>query len=298
MSLLRDIQQAAVDSSIPLSDLLRRCTLLAARLRNEELRSWVANELNGYNSKDELPPYRIANVISKGHFSGPFQSGLRNANIPLFCLPSDFQAMLSHTYIQSGIAALESLVSNASGGTLQEPWNPDLVAHFGQEIYDGMNCMEAWKVIPVAAIVGVLDTVRTKVLNFAIDIEAAAPEAGEAPPNSEPIAQERVQQIFHTNIYGTVQNVANGSPGTTQTATSVRNESALFTELLEAISTSAADQVTIQRLTQAVEEMRLAGNKKGFHEAYVRFVSTVSDHMQIIGTAVAPFLPQLAALAS
>jgi hypothetical protein len=72
----------------------------------------------------------------------------------------------------------------------------------------------------------------------------------------------------------------------------------LFTDLVKAISTSAADQDTIRRLTEAVEEMRLAGNKKSFHEAYVRFVSTVSDHMQIIGTAVAPFLPQLAALAS
>lgn len=56
MSLLRDIQQAAVDSSIPLSDLLRKCTLLAARLQNDELRSWVARELNGYESADELPP--------------------------------------------------------------------------------------------------------------------------------------------------------------------------------------------------------------------------------------------------
>ncbi|UID79500.1 hypothetical protein J3U96_03705 [Stenotrophomonas maltophilia] len=298
MSLLRDIQQAAVDSSIPLSDLLRKCTLLAARLQNDELRTWVASELNGYDSADELPPYRVATVVSKGHFSGPFQSGLRNANIPLACLPHQFHEMLSHTHIQNGIAALESLVKNSDGGTLRELWNPDLVAHFGKDIYDGMNCMEAWKVIPVSAIVGVLDTVRTKVLNFAIDIEAAAPEAGEAPPNVEPIAQERLQQIFHTNIYGTVQNVANGSPGTTQTATSVHNESALFTELVKAISTSAADQDTIRRLTEAVEEMRSAGTKKSFHEAYVRFVSTVSDHMQIIGTAVAPFLPQLAALAS
>lgn len=298
MSLLRDIQEAAVDSSVPLSDLLRKCTLLAARLRNDELRLWVASELNGYDSKEGLPPYRVAVVMSKGHFSGPFQSGLKNANIPLSCLPDEFREMLSHVYIQNGIATLENLVNNAKGSVLHEPWDADLVAHFGQSIYDRMNCMEAWKVIPVSAIVGVLDTVRTKVLNFAIDIEATAPEAGEALPNIEPIPQDQVQQIFNTNIYGAVQNVANGSPGATQTATWTQNESALFTNLLNAITASSADQGTIQRLTAAIEEMRSAESKTSFREAYVRFVSTVSDHMQIIGTAVAPFLPQLAALVS
>ncbi|KRG63371.1 hypothetical protein ABB26_12495 [Stenotrophomonas humi] len=297
MSLLRDIQHAAIDSSIPLSDLLRKCTLLAARLRNEELRAWVSSELNGYESKEGLPPYRIMATTSKGHFSGPFQSGLKNAVIPLSCLPQQFYEALSRTYVQQGIAALENLVNNASGTILKEPWNPDVAAHYGGNIYDGMNCVEAWKVIPVAAIVGVLDSVRTKVLNFAIDIESAAPEAGEAPPLSEPLAQDRVHQIFHTNIYGDVQNLANGSAGARQKATSIQNEPTLFKDLLKAIATSRADQVTIDSLVATVEEMRSAESKNSFHEAYIKFVSTVSDHMQILGTAVAPYLPQLAALA-
>ena len=160
-----------------------------------------------------------------------------------------------------------------------------------------MNCMEAWKVVPAGAIVGALDAVRTKVLTFAIDIESAAPEAGEAPPNSEPIPQERVQQIFHTNIYGTVQNVANGSPGTTQTASFIHNDSAVFSELIAALAASGVDREIVQSLTAAVEKMRSADNRSGFHDAYHRFISIVSDHMQVVGGVVGPFLPQLAALA-
>ena len=128
MSLLRDIQQAAIDSSTSLSELLRKCTLLAARLGNEDLRTWVTSELNGYVSTDDLPPYRIVGVISKGHFSGPFQSGLNNANIPLACLPEHLREGLSHTYLLAGVAALENLVAGNDSGTLNEPWNPDLVA--------------------------------------------------------------------------------------------------------------------------------------------------------------------------
>ena len=46
MSLLQDIQNAAVDANVPISTLLRKCAVLAARLNNDKLRAWVAKELN------------------------------------------------------------------------------------------------------------------------------------------------------------------------------------------------------------------------------------------------------------
>lgn len=56
--------------------------------------------------------------------------------------------------------------------------------------------MQAWKVIPIGAVVGVLDAVRNRVLNFVLEIEAEEPSAGEASINSNPLPQERIQQIF------------------------------------------------------------------------------------------------------
>ena len=112
------------------------------------------------------------------------------------------------------VAALELLVAQADsdGGTeAAEPWNPDLVAYVSQKIYQGMNCLQAWKVIPITAVVAAIDSVRNRVLNFALEIEAAAPDAGEAPINSSPLPQEMVHQIFNTYIAGDVQNVAAGS---------------------------------------------------------------------------------------
>ncbi|WP_257233996.1 MULTISPECIES: AbiTii domain-containing protein [unclassified Acinetobacter] len=91
MSLLREIQNDAVNSNIKVSDLLRRCKVLAYRLGNEDFKTWVDSELNGYESLDGIPSYRIYNdVNSKGHFSGAFGSGLRNADIPSNCFPKEF----------------------------------------------------------------------------------------------------------------------------------------------------------------------------------------------------------------
>lgn len=298
MSLLREIQAAAIDSDVPLATLLRKCKVLAARLGNDEFKAWIDRELNGYDSKEELPEYRIVHVNSKGHFSGHFQSGMRNADIPLVCMPEELRENLAHSYLMQPIAALEDLIARTDGGTLNEAWNPDIVAAFGRDIYQNMNCLQAWKVISVGALVAAADTIRTRVLNFVLEIEAENPDAGEAPLNSNPLPLDRVQHIFNTNIYGDVQNLANASPGAQQHATYNAQNPELFRELIRAIESSGASTEVIGMLAERVHSMGRATNSRSFRDAYLQFMSVVSDHMQVVGGAIAPFLPQLAALLS
>lgn len=297
MSLLREIQEAAIDSTVSLSTLLRMCKVLAARLGNTEFKSWIDSELNGYQSLENLPTYRILKVHSKGHFSGPFQSGLRNADIPLMCMPERFRDKLSHSYLTSPVAALESLVSTDGNGTLSQAWDPDFVAAYGGEVYEDMHCMQAWKVIPTSQIVAALDTIRTRVLNFVLEIEAEAPGAGEAPVNSTPLPPERVNQIFNTFITGNVQNLANASPGATQNATYQERDPELFRRLLEALETSNVEAEAKVKLASSVRDMAQSTTSDSFRDAYCVFMSTVADHIQVLGFVVAPFLPMLAALA-
>lgn len=296
MSLLREIQDTAIDSNTKITVLLRKCKVLAARLGSPEFKQWVENELSGYENIETLPEYRILQVNSKGHFSGPFQSGLRNADIPLSCIDEEFREGLSHSYLTQAIAGLESLVKDAQKGTLQEPWNPDLVAYVGQNIYRGMNCIQAWKVIPVASIVAAIDAVRNRILNFVLEIEAESPHAGEAPVNSSPVPQEKVHQIFNTYITGSVQNVATGSSHVNQSAVQNSANEEMFIALLNALQKAAGDARTISDLTHTVEEMRATQGSKSFKEHYQKFMSILSDHMQVFGPLVAPFLPALAAL--
>lgn len=296
MSLLREIQDAAIDSSTVLAVLLRKCKVLAARLGNPEFKQWVENELSGYADVVTLPDYRVLQVNSKGHFSGPFQSGIRNADIPLSCIPEKFHESLSHAYLTQPVAAMESLIKDSLKGTVQEPWNPDLVAYVGRNIYSGMCCMQAWKVIPTSSLVAALDAVRNRVLNFALEIEAESPTAGEAPVNSSPLPQERVHQIFNTYITGNVQNVATGSTNVNQNATSNIENEKLFTELLNALISSRADKETIAEFAATIEEMRSTLDTGGFKGPYQKFMSLLADHLQVFGPIVAPFLPGLASL--
>ena len=296
MSLLREIQDAAIDSNTDLAVLLRKCKVLAARLGNPEFKQWIENELSGYSDIESLPDYRVLRVHSKGHFSGPFQSGLRNADIPMSCIPEELHEHLSHSYFTQPVAAMESLIKDSKSGTLQESWNPDIVAIVGQEIYANMNCMQAWKVIPTSTMVAALDAVRNKILNFVLEIEAESPSAGEAPVNSNPVPQEKVQQIFNTYITGNVQNVATGSTDVKQKAINNPGTEKLFEDLLCALTESKEDKKIIAELAAIVEEMRATQGTKGFKEHYQNFMSLLADHMQVFGPIVAPFLPTLTSL--
>ncbi|MBV1788058.1 hypothetical protein KQ940_08320 [Marinobacterium sp. D7] len=295
MSLLRDIQSSAVDAKEPIGTLLRKCKILAARLGSAELKYWVENELNGYSNKDDLPEYRVMSVGCKGSFSGYAGSAMHNADIPSRCIPKEFREVLFTSYLAQPISSIESLINDSDGGTVQEPWSADVTAHFGMGIYQGYNCMQAWKVIPVNALVGILDMIRSRVLNFVLEIESEDPEAGDAPINSQPVAEEKVQQVFHTYISGNVQNVATGSSNFKQHAISNENNE-MFNELLIAISKVNGSNESREKIVGSVEEMRDAQGTGSFKEKYNKFMSILSDHIQVYGPVVAPFLPALAAI--
>ena len=295
MSLLRDIQNSAVDANEPIGTLLRKCKILAVRLGSSELKSWVECELNGYSEKDELPDYRIMSVGCKGHFSGGFGAAMNNAEIPSRCIPQDFREGLFTSYLAQPISSIESLINDSDGGTVQEPWPADVTAHFGMKMYQGYNCMQAWKVIPVNALVGILDMIRNKVLNFVLEIESEDPQAGDAPINSKPVAEEKVQQVFHTYITGNVQNVATGSSNVNQHA--VNNEqNEMFNELLHALVSTQGSKESKDQIMGTVEEMRDTQGTPSFKENYNKFMSVLSDHFQVYGPVVGPFLAPLAAI--
>jgi hypothetical protein len=211
MSLLREIQSDAINSNVNVSDLLRKCKILAYRLGNDDFKSWVDFELNGYGSTDSLPNYRTVYVGSKGYFVGSFGRSLSNADIPTHGLPDWLQESCSKADFNNPIATLESYTFNDKNGQLTQSWSPAILAKFGSNMYSDLNCIQAWKVIPVASVIGIIDTVKTKILNFVLEIEVINPEAGEAELNSNPIPQDKVSQIFNINISGNVQNLASGN---------------------------------------------------------------------------------------
>jgi hypothetical protein len=267
MSLLREIQDAAIDANVDIAVVLRKCKVLAARLGNKDFDLWVERELNGYKSKEEVPDYRIIRVESFGQFSGIAGSGINNAPIPtsvISDLPGEWDEFIKTHYFMDPISSYTSLLKGYSGNEpIKFLWPAELIAYVGYKVYQNMNCVSAWKLIPSSSIAALIDTVRTRVLSFVLKIEAEAPDAGEAPSNVKPIADERVTQVFNTYIQGNVTNLAAGNKATAQSIeiTVVKND---LESLKQCLSSQGVGKTDLEDLDNAIQEDAKSGVKDTF----------------------------------
>ncbi|RZG72321.1 hypothetical protein EXU29_10380 [Acinetobacter wuhouensis] len=296
MSLLREIQNDAVNSNVKVSDLLRRCKVLAYRLGNEDFKTWVDSELNGYELLDGIPSYRIFNnVTSKGHFSGAFGSGLRNADIPSNCFPKEFRKNLTTVSLTAPIAEVESLVMSSSkkGKLLQQPWDANFVAMFSNKVYEHMVCVQAWKVIPSTKLEGIVDIVKTKILNFVLEIEVINPEAGEAELNSSPIPQDKVSQIFNINISGNVGNLASGNNhSNVKQNYGVSEIPKEFIQLIQDLKQSKLENEIVLELQKKIERLGSVVRTSEYKVQYNELISFASDSVTVLGF-LAPYFVML-----
>lgn len=253
MTLLQQIRDEAVGKGADLAVILRKCRVLAQRLRNEEFKHWVDCELNGYPSLESVPDYRhLKHCISCGNFISPVGHQLSNAQIPVLKIPEEFRKYLTEMKFPNSIVQLQDDIRQANGGVLRYAWPPDLSRVLSNNFYPNFGLLEAWQAVPVSVVTRILDTIRNRVLNFVLDIESENPNAGEAIMSEPPVPPEKVDQIFHTHIYGNVGNIATGSHTFSQNA-SVNVLQNDFKSLAEFIKSIGGADEDCRELEQAIE---------------------------------------------
>ncbi|HEX4203991.1 MAG TPA: hypothetical protein VHZ51_07290 [Ktedonobacteraceae bacterium] len=224
MSLLRAIQNGATEDSVSLGSLLRKVKLLASRMGVREIGEWAERELSGYDSTEGLPPYRGPfNTIVLGNAMGPFGRELRNFPIPPMALSEKFrdEHLFKLDFLQ-GVAELESLV--AAKQTVRVPWDADVVMMFSilaeggtVKIDPSMAFIQIWKEVPHTTIVGVLDAVRNRLLDFTMQIGEEEPSAEDEQRITDPKRVKRTANVFNNIIYAASANIAIGNRDVTQT---------------------------------------------------------------------------------
>lgn len=91
MTLIADIITSVTETKEPISDILRRCLVLAYRLKNGALKAWAEKELNGYEVS-ELPDYRKAKGVAKGLFLGGWGQELRESALGILSIEAPASA--------------------------------------------------------------------------------------------------------------------------------------------------------------------------------------------------------------
>jgi len=175
-SLIEDIKNDVLDHSIPLASALRKALVLAKKLKSEELERWVKAELEGYG-QEKLPDYRVY----AAHARCTVTNGVRtNQNFPIpGPLGNDqIERIVRTIHFRQSIAALSEICSAGSGKTDSMKFMlPEIVKTY---ITDNSNndyqCIDAWQVVTVPALAGIIDMVRTRLLEFALKLEESYPD--------------------------------------------------------------------------------------------------------------------------
>ena len=211
MSLLREIQSEIASRDANVTDLLLKCKILAARLKSQELAAWVNAELNGYPKPTPIPDYRKFSCMHYASFADAAFSYPKEA-LPRWIFPEEAQEQLAHVEFRQGIAEAAAF-SSEDGAQIPRPeWQP-----WVQKSNKSANVLRVWTEIGGGNFVQLVSAVKSRILDFVLDIEAANPDAGEAPVGSEPIPGRVVHQIFHNHFHSPINNLAQGNEAVTQT---------------------------------------------------------------------------------
>lgn len=281
MGLLQEIVAGASGDHMPTSTLLRKCMVLAAKLDSKPAEDWVEWELNGYPEGVPIPDYRHLSMMIKVDMIDI----ARRANgwvVPPEFVDENGKNFMQHHYRVS-IGEIEDYLAKGEA-TLQFQVG-NLVGYLMAQKFTDMNILSAWCEVSAGKVKHITESVRTRILKFALDLEKAFPEAARE-DQAMPQKSERVNQIFNTTIYGP----ANVVGAATNSSVSLNVKMRDFSSLASALRGNLVSEPDILELQKSVEaESPSSDGKVGPKVAtwIGKMVSKAADGTWTIGTGAA-----------
>jgi hypothetical protein len=217
MKLIEDIINELVDTSVTITSPLLKTKVLAKRLGNQNLLTWVDRELTGYNGEDNLPEYRIFSC----QFVGSYIAGnLKHDNhpIPTIGLDKEIQEGLRSFYLRQSISSLEKYILNQENGYLEHEMSAEMVAlvqiNWQKMVNLNLRLLNCRKTVSITAVDEIISSVRNKLLDFSLKIDEEfgnITEIESLKEKSKEITHIMNQTIINTNGDGNLVNTGNDS---------------------------------------------------------------------------------------
>lgn len=208
-SVIRELQQDALNRGVAISDLLRKALVVARKLGLAEFHEWIANELNGYAKAEEVPEYR--RISGQARAWNPYRGW-----IPIVLGTSEQEAWLTQRNATQSAAEVETLLENRQqDGLLHMPFSVETQRYLFR---DAPFESEATLFVQYSSLAKILDSVRTIILNWALKLEEDGILGEGLAFSDTDKAQARAQGQSIVNFYGPVSNpqVQQNAPGATQ----------------------------------------------------------------------------------
>ena len=169
MKILTDLANLLTENEKSITTSLLKIKVLASRLKNDNLYKWINKELSGYQTKGELPEYRISGCI----LMGDFQNGrllARKQTLATLDLPEFVKEFVSNVEFYQSISVLESYLKTKGSKSLKYPVPNEMLgvlsANYHKMGNHDLTIINAHKEVGIGAVEQILAEVR----NFALDM--------------------------------------------------------------------------------------------------------------------------------
>lgn len=199
MSIVLNLQKNIISNKANIKDLLREALLIASKLKLNDFKIWINNELKGYPTSREVSNYRI--ISGEVKFFNPYQ-GWQS-------IPPDITKILKETsantlYLSQSIAEIEDLILKKDSESLAFSF-PEESAKILRKTLK-LNVKFAI-FTHTSTLRSILEQVKTTLLEWSIKLEEEGIIGDENMSFSNEEKSKAQKNIHIENLYGVLGNI-------------------------------------------------------------------------------------------
>lgn len=249
MRLIEEIVEILSSDSGSLSDALFKTKVLLHKIGHKELVPWVNSELNGYLDRDSVPDYRVlpAEVLVNAS-NGAWRA--TSHPIPLGHLNEQQRESIETARMDQSLAVLEKYAEKESG-KLQAHIPMESYGLLGKNLGNHYKIENAWSQISKDSVLQILVQVRSRLLDFMLELNDQFPSELDEDQVKERIESIDAENLFNNAIFGDNTTILLGG-GNTQTVTNVKVKGD-FNALAETLKDNGVHESDVEALKNAIE---------------------------------------------
>lgn len=278
----------------PISDILLKTKIFAAKRNDSDLIKWVSQELEGYN--DAPPQYRILNAGLKVDVFVPFR-GTARIDFPTDVIKrKDIRERLSHMPFHNPITEIENLCSNENESTTIQMRIPVAVYGVLNKNLNG-EIQNSYQYVSKAAVQQIVVTVKSLLIDYLLKISK------DEDIDFNSFVKTKATMITHNNITAGIVNMGDGTIHAEGATTVVGDNNTINNEQMKSLH---AIIESIDRLTEGLpdrhdydevsteikEELKKDNPSKGFLKRCFQAIPTILGSLSsdIIAYQLQPYI--------
>jgi len=174
MKLINEIIEILSSENCNLENALIKTKILLHKMGEKSLLTWVNQELNGYEDLKSVPNYRKTKNLVVGTLQN-YTTRYTNQPIPTMHLKNDELDFFTIMKFSDSISMLESLSKNKEE-TLFFSLDIEFAPLLTKSLDPSLNVINLNRQISKSQILGILTQIRSRLLDFVLDISEKIPE--------------------------------------------------------------------------------------------------------------------------